>query len=151
MGLIALVLPASPMIHMVRHPLDVVLSVFSRALGMDFACDIESVAQHYVLVADFVDTMLERFDARYLRVRYEELVADHEGTVRRVLEFVGAEFDQACLNHHLNPRPARTVSYAQVAEPLYGRACYHYRNYLRHLEAAMPILQPVMQRWGYVV
>ena len=151
MALIALMFPASPMIHMVRHPLDVVLSVYSRALGMDFACNIESVAQHYALVADFVDSMLERFDARYLRVRYEELVADHEGTVRRVLEFVGAKFDPACLSHHLNHRPARTLSYAQVAEPLHDRARYRYRNYLRHLEPVLPILAPVMERWGYVV
>jgi tetratricopeptide (TPR) repeat protein len=153
LGLMTLLFPHSPIIRMVRHPLDTILSVFSLPLPMGgmFSSVLESAARHFVLLADLADDLLGRFDHRCLTVRYEDLVGSHEATGRRVLGFIGEEFDAACLEHHANGHFTRTLSYAQVAEPLHDRARYRYRNYLRHLEPVLPILAPVMERWGYVV
>ena len=79
------------------------------------------------------------------------MVANQAETVRAVLDFVGVPFDQRCLNFHENRRYARTASYAQVTEPLYERSLNRYRHYLRHLEPAIPILRPVIERLGYTV
>ena len=56
LGLIALLFPASPIIHVIRHPLDVVLSVFSNQLTHGFYCayELESAARHYALIADLI-------------------------------------------------------------------------------------------------
>ncbi|MGC8068978.1 sulfotransferase family protein, partial [Salmonella enterica] len=56
LGLIHLLFPQSPIIHLVRHPLDVVLSVFSNGLTHGFYCAyaLETAAQHYALIADLV-------------------------------------------------------------------------------------------------
>ena len=59
---------------------------------------------------------------RYLPVRYEDIVADQEASVRAMLGFIGETFDNACLTFHENRRYARTASYAQVTEPLYDRS-----------------------------
>jgi hypothetical protein len=88
---------------------------------------------------------------RYLPVRYEDMVTDQEGTVRSVLDFVGAEFDPKCLQFHENQRYARTASYAQVTERLYDRSRFRYRHYRKHLEPVIPMLQPVIERLGYTV
>jgi hypothetical protein len=84
-------------------------------------------------------------------VRYEDMVEDQEASIRRVLEFIGEEFDPGCLDFHENPRYARTASYAQVTEKLYDRSRYRYRNYLPQLQPIIPILQPVIERLGYTV
>ncbi len=76
----------------------------------------------------------------YHAVRYEELIADQEGGVRKLLDFIGEPFDPATLAFHENARPARTASYAQVTEKLYTRSVYRYRNYIKHLEPVIPIL-----------
>ena len=57
LGLIALIFPKAPIIHLLRHPLDVVLSVFSNHLTHGFYCayDLDSIARHYVLIADLVE------------------------------------------------------------------------------------------------
>ena len=88
---------------------------------------------------------------RYLPIRYEDIVADQEASVRAMLAFVGEEFDKACLTFHENRRYARTASYAQVTEPLYDRSVYRYRHYPQQLEPVIPILQPVIERLGYTV
>ena len=153
LGLIALTFPAAPLIHVLRHPLDVVLSVFSNHLTHGFFCsyELETAARHYVLVMDLVDHYRREMALRYLPIRYEDMVADHEGSVRRMLGFLGEAFDERCLRFDENRRYARTASYAQVTEKLYGRSLFRYRNYIEHLAPVLPILQPVIDRLGYAV
>jgi hypothetical protein len=79
------------------------------------------------------------------------MVDDLEAGLHRILGFIGAKFDGACLRFHENRRYARTASYAQVAEKLYTRSRFRYRHYLRHLEPVIPVLQPVIDRLGYTV
>jgi len=151
LGLISLLFPQSPLLHLTRHPLDVVLSVFSNLLTHGFYCAyaLESAARHYALVMDLVDHYRNELDLRYMRVRYEDIVDDQEATIRRVMAFVGEEFDPGCLAFHENRRYARTASYAQVSERLYDRSRFRYKNYLARLEPVIPILQPTIERLGY--
>ncbi|MGO9991037.1 MAG: sulfotransferase [Steroidobacteraceae bacterium] len=153
LGLIHLVFPESPLLHVVRHPLDVVLSVYSNLLTHGFYCAyaLESAARHFVWSTDLVEHYRREMDLRYLRVRYEDMVDDQEATIRSVFTFIGEEFDPACLAFHENRRYARTASYAQVTESLYERSRYRYRNYLAHLQPVIPMLQPVIERLGYTL
>ncbi|HTT84846.1 MAG TPA: hypothetical protein VMF67_15325, partial [Rhizomicrobium sp.] len=80
---------------------------------------------------------------------YEDLVANQEEHVRRMLEFVGVEFDPRCLSFHENQRYARTASYAQVTEKLYDKSIHRYRHYRRYLDQAVAILRPTLSRLGY--
>jgi tetratricopeptide (TPR) repeat protein len=153
LGLISLLFPASPIIHILRHPLDVLLSVYSNHLTHGFYCaaQMESIAQHYALIADLIQHYRQHLTMRYLAIRYEDLVADQETNVRKILNFVGVDFDPRCLNFEQNTRYARTASYAQVTEKLYDRSRYRYRPYLRHLAPVIERLAPVIERLGYTV
>jgi hypothetical protein len=153
LGLIALMFPASPLVHVIRHPLDVVLSVFSNLLTHGYYCAyaLESIARHIVLVADLVAHYRAQMNLRYLAVRYEDMVANQEATIRQVLDFVGEEFDPRCLAFHENTRYARTASYAQVSEKLYDRSRFRYLKYLPQLEPVIPVLRPVIERLGYEI
>jgi tetratricopeptide (TPR) repeat protein len=153
LGLIGLLFPDSALLHVTRHPLDVMVSVYSNLLthGLYCAYALESAARHYALVADLVEHYSRELKLRYLRVRYEDMVADQERTIREVMEFIGEQFDPGCLDFHDNRRYARTASYAQVTEKLYDRSRYRYRNYLAQLQPVIPILQPVIERSGYTI
>jgi tetratricopeptide (TPR) repeat protein len=153
LGFIHLLFPQSPLVHVVRHPLDVMVSVYSNLLTHGFFCayELQSAARHYCLIAQLIEHYRSEIDLRYLRVRYEDLVEDAEATILRVLAFVGEEFDPRCLAFDENRRYARTASYAQVTEKLYDRSRYRYRNYLKQLEPVIPMLEPVIDRLGYTV
>jgi Tfp pilus assembly protein PilF len=150
-GLISLIFPQSPMIHVMRHPLDVVVSVFSNLLTHGFYCsyDLETVARHYVLTMDLVEHYRAEMTLKYLPIRYEDIVDEQEPSIRRLLDFIGEDFDGRCLSFHENRRYARTASYAQVTERLYDRSRYRYRHYLKQLEPVLPILRPTIERLGY--
>ncbi len=153
LGLIALLFPEAPLIHVLRHPLDIMVSAFANQFTHGFFCayDLETAARHYVRVMDLVQHYRGEMTLRYLPVRYEDIVADQEASVRTMLSFIGEDFDRACLTFHRNRRYARTASYAQVTEPLYQRSVHRYRHYRRHLEPVLPILRPVIERLGYTV
>jgi hypothetical protein len=133
--------------------LDGVVSVYSNLLthGLYCAYALDSAARHYARVMDLVDHYVDEMKLRYLRIRYEDMVDNQEASIRRVLEFVGEEFDSKCLAFHENRRYARTASYAQVTEKLYDRSRYRYRHYLPQLQPIIPILEPVIERLGYMV
>jgi tetratricopeptide (TPR) repeat protein len=153
LGLISLLFPEAPIIHVIRHPLDVLLSVYSNHLTHGFYCaaQMETIARHYVLIADLIAHYRQHVAMRYLPVRYEDMVVDQEANVRKILDFVGVEFDPRCLRFEQNTRYARTASYAQVTEKLYDRSRYRYRPYLPHLAPVLESLAPVIARLGYTV
>ena len=151
LGLIALLFPKAPLLHLIRHPLDIMVSAMSNLFTHGAFCGsaLETAATHLVLSADLVAHYRAEMDLNYLPVRYEDMVDDQEATVRRVFEFLDVPFDPSVLQQESNPRYARTASYAQVTEKLYGRSRYRYRHYIRHLEPAIPILRPLIDRLGY--
>lgn len=153
LGLIALIFPRSPLIHVIRHPLDVMVSAMSNLFTHGFHCSnaLETAALHYVRVMELVRHYRAEMALRYLPIRYEDMVDDQEATVRAILDFVGEDFDPRCLAFHQNQRHARTASYAQVTEPLYDRSRFRYRHYRKHLEPAIPILAPMIESLGYTV
>jgi hypothetical protein len=151
LGLIGMIFPEAPIIHLIRHPLDVVISVFSNHLTHGFFCayDLATIAQHYVLVMSLVEHYRREMKLNYLAVHYEDVIEDQEGALRKMLGFVGAPYDARCLDFHENRRYARTASYAQVTEKLYARSRFRYRDYREQLAPVIPILEPVLARLGY--
>ena len=150
LGLISLLFPHSPILHVIRHPLDVLLSVYSNHLTHGFFCaaQLETIARHYTLVADLIAHYRQNLDMRYLPIRYEDMVSAQEPTLRQIFDFIGVDFDPDCLSFERNTRYARTASYAQVTEKLYDRSRYRYRRYLPHLESVLETLGPVIDASG---
>ena len=153
LGLIALLFPESPLIHVIRHPLDIMVSAMSNHFTHGFFCAnaLETAATHYMRVMDLVQHYRAEMALRYMPIRYEEMVDDQEATVRAILDFIGEPFDERCLAFHENRRYARTASYAQVTEKLYDRSRFRHRHYLKHLGPAIEILRPAIERLGYSV
>jgi len=82
---------------------------------------------------------------KVLRVQHEELVEDLEPQVRRILDFVGLDFDPACLEFYKTERSVRTASSEQVRRPIYKEGVDQWRNFepwLRPLKDALGDLAP---------
>jgi len=64
-----------------------------------------------------------------LRVHYEDVVEDLEGSVRRLLEFCELPFEPACLEYHRTARSIRTASSEQVRQPIFREGLDQWRHY----------------------
>jgi glutamate mutase epsilon subunit len=79
---------------------------------------------------------------KVLLVRYEEVVADLEGQVRRLLDFCGLPFEDACLNFHQTERAVRTASSEQVRQPIYQSGVDQWEKFSEFLGPLRNVLGP---------
>ena len=149
--LIRLAFPHAPIVRMVRHPLDVAVSMLSHNLthGYNSGYAIDSIIRHMVTMHDLTTHYDDVLDHPALTMRYEDFIADQEGWTRRVLDWCGLAFDEATLRFHENRRHAPTPSYAQVSKPLNDRSVSRWRHYERQLSPWFDQIAPVVEALGY--
>jgi tetratricopeptide (TPR) repeat protein len=148
-GLIQLALPNARIIDARRHPLACCLSGFKQqfARGQDFSYSLEDIGRYY---KDYVELMAHFDNAlpgRVHRVIYEDMVADTESEVRKLLDYCGLPFDERCLRFFENPRAVRTASSEQVRQPIYREGVDHWRHYEPWLEPLKAALGPVLDAY----
>ena len=128
-GLIALMLPNAKIIDARRHPLDACLSNYRQlfAKGQNFTYDLTEIGEYYLQYQRMMDHWRRVLPGRVLTVQYEEVVADFETQVRRLLDFCGLPWQDACLRFYESERPVRTPSAEQVRQPIYDRSVGHWQ------------------------
>ena len=75
------------------------------------------------------------------------MVSDFPNQVRRLLEFCGLPWEDACLRFYDSDRPVRTPSSEQVRQPIYDRSVGHWRNYAQHLDELLAVIEPTRDRY----
>ena len=77
-----------------------------------------------------------------LEIPYEALIEDQEGWTRRMLEFVGLPWDDACLEFHRTDRVVITSSKWQVRQKIYASSAGRWRNYREFLGPLERLIEP---------
>jgi len=148
-ALIRSILPNAKVIDVRRSPMDCCFSNWKQlyARGLDHSNALDSMGQYY---ADYV-RLMRHYDAAMPgfvhRIIYEDLVADVEGETRRLLDYLGLEFDRACLQFHSTERPVLTISAGQVREPINRKGIDAWRPFEQYLEPLKKALGPTIEEW----
>lgn len=132
LGAIHTALPRARIIHLRRNPVDNCLSVYTTAYQRPpvFAHDKSNIVfayREYLRIMDHWRNVLPQ--DRLLEVDYEALVADRQGETRRMIEFLGLEWNEALLHHESNKRSVRTPSLWQVRQPVYATSVERWRRF----------------------
>ena len=146
-GALKLAIPNAKIINAKRHPLDSCLGSYKQlfASGQPFSYDLTELGEYYVQYSRLIDhwhTVLPDF---VLDVQYEEVVADLEPQVRRILDFCDLPFEEECLRFFETERAVKTASSEQVRQPIYSSSVNLWRNYEPFLETLVHILTPRLQ------
>ena len=148
-GLINMILPNAKIIDARRHTMGSCFSGFTQlfAKGQAFTYGLDNVGRYfcdYVRIMDHWDDVLP---GKVLLVQYEDVVNDTENQVRRILDYCGLPFEQACLEFYKTDRAIRTPSSEQVRQPIYKGGLDMWRNYEPHLDNLKAALAPVLDRY----
>ena len=146
-GLLKLALPNARIIDARRHPLDSCLGSFKQlfASGQPFTYDMTELGEYYLQYHRLMDHWNELLPGHVLEVRYEDVVADLDGQVRRILEYCGLEFEESCLRFHETERAVKTASSEQVRRPIYSSSVNKWRHYEPYLGELIHILEPILR------
>ena len=134
LGLIALFWPEARVILCRRDPRDIAVSCWRTCLpSVPWSNDWNLIAHVFADFQRLVEHWRDVRPIEWLDLDYEELVADLEGQSRRLIDFVGLDWDPACKSFHLNRRVVRTPSLVQVRQPVYADSVGIWRKYEPHL------------------
>jgi tetratricopeptide (TPR) repeat protein len=136
LGLIHTVFPQAKIIHAQRNPADTCLSIYFQCLNAvhAYSTNLEDLAfffREYTRLMRHWRTVLPA--DRFLEVPYEALIEDQPGWSRRIIEFIGLDWDESCLDFHETQRKVKTSSNWQVRQKIYRTSKERWRNYENHI------------------
>lgn len=136
LGLIHLMLPNAKIIHVNRSPADTCLSCFTQLFTVinHQTYDLAELGQYYADYARLMEHWRNVLPSgAFLDVQYEDVVADLETQARRIIDYCGLEWNDACVAFHLNKRAIHTASMIQVRQPVYKSAVGRWQKYEKFL------------------
>lgn len=137
-GLIKLLFPNAVIFHCKREPRDVAVSNYitdyaAKFGGMGFAYDLGWIGAQLVDHDRLMAHWHEVFPGQIFEVSYEELVEDTETWARRMIAFLGLEWEAGVLDFQDLDRPVKTASAWQVRQPIYKTSKERWKRYKAHL------------------
>lgn len=153
--LVAKLFPQAKVLFAVRDPRDVVLSCLRqnfRMNAMTYAfTDLAETAACYDACMRLAETYRAMLPLDLLEVRHEDLLADFQGGLARICDFLEIEFQPAMLDIAATAqrRVVRTPSAPQVRQGLNSRGRGRWRAYAEPLAPVLAVLQPWVERFGY--
>jgi tetratricopeptide (TPR) repeat protein len=145
LGVIHRVFPHARIIHCRRDALDTCFSAYTKLFigNFPFTYDLRELGLYYRGYHSLMEHWRAALPAcNFMDVDYETLVSQPEETTRRLLDFLGLPWNEACMRFFESRRPLNTASLAQVRQPIYrssvGRSAA-LRAHLRPLAQALGI------------
>ena len=135
LGLAQMLMPGARVVHCRRDPKDTALSCFftNFAQGLAWSTDMGDIARMQAAQDRVMAHWRDVLDLPVHDVRYEDLIADQEGASRALIDFLGLDWDAACLDFHKSGQAVLTASNWQVRTPLYKNAVGRAAAYEKYL------------------
>ena len=144
-GLIAMLWPRARVIVCGRDLRDVAVSCWKVGFAtVRWTNDPDHIARRLADHLRLLDHWSRTPPLAWLDVSYEDVVRDLEGQARRLIHFLGLEWDPSCLAFHTTRRVVRTASLTQVRQPIYPDSVGRWRDY----EPLLPALFEALRRRG---
>jgi len=142
-GLIHAAIPNSRMIVLRRHPMASCYAMFKMNFegAYPFSYDLEDLGRYYVAFHQLIEHWKKVLGDEIYEIHYEDLIADQERQTRRLIDFCGLDWEDACLDFHKNSAASSTASALQVRQPIYSSSVDLWRNFEDQLQPLADILR----------
>ncbi len=143
LGFIAKAYPHARIIHLRRNPMDSCFSMYKQVFtwAYKFSYSLENLGKYYVAHERLREHWLETIGDRVIEIRYEDLVTDQEAQTRILLDRLGLDFEQACLDFDQNETASTTASSVQVREKIHSRSVDKWTHFANELQPLRSYLE----------
>ena len=143
-GFICAAIPEARIVHVRRDARATCWSNFKHYFASDaigFAYDLRDIAEYYNLYVELMEFWEEKLPGRIYHLNYETLTEHQEIETRKLLEYVGLDWEDQCLEFHKTTRAVQTASATQVRQKMYQGSSDEWRRYEKHLEPMLELLR----------
>jgi len=141
-GLIHSAMPNAKIIHLRRHPMAACLAIYKQQFRdiYPFSYCLSDLGKYYVAYDRLMRHWQSVMPGVIHSITYENLVANTEQEVKRVLDFCNLNWEAECLKFYENKAPSTTASATQVRQPVYATSVDRWRKYTPYLSELSTIL-----------
>ncbi len=145
-GLIKTFFPNAHIVHCQRNPLDICSSLFFHCFATFKATfELTELGQYYLQYQRLMSHWDNLFPDEIFAVRYEDLVLDQERVSKQLIEYIGLEWDEKCIDFQDNERNVLSPSNMQVRRPIYKTSINRWKRYEEQLQPLVEVLQQASQ------
>lgn len=142
-GWILTLFPNAKIIHAKRDARDVALSCWLTQFGaIRWACDEEHLRERIKQYQRIMDHWHKVIPDRFIEMNYEDLVANQEEESKRLIDYIGLDWDESCLKFYDSDRLVRTASITQVRQPIYKKSVARWEAYKDHIKELYDHIEP---------
>ncbi len=141
-GLIALLFPNAKVIHCTRDPIDNSISCFFNTFNdkHGYNTDLRTLGLYYREYHRLMQHWYKLLPGRIYQCNYETMIADQEAESRRLIDFLGLPWDEACLRFYETDRAVTTPSRWQVRQPIYKSSVKRWKKYEHRIQPLIEAL-----------
>ncbi|MGB7287383.1 MAG: sulfotransferase [Salaquimonas sp.] len=150
LGLMKLIFPNASFIHVRRHPIDNCLSIFTNAMSeyhSTYKADLTRLGLYYRQYWQLMAFWRENIPGGFHEVYYEDVVANTELNARKMIDYIGLEWEDGVANRQKSQKSVRTLSAWQVRQPVYTSSAGRWKNYEKHLKPLIDALGPLVEEY----
>ncbi|BBN83685.1 hypothetical protein PA25_36700 [Pseudoalteromonas sp. A25] len=132
--LIRKALPNAKIICLLRNPLDTCIGNYRQLFTINnpyyrYSLDLMDTARFYARFYHLIQHWQTVHSSQFKILHYESLVAQPQFHIRDLLAYCNLQWQESCLNFHLNAAPVSTASKVQVRQPLNNKSIGRWRNF----------------------
>jgi len=134
-GLIRMALPSAKIVYCQRPPMDLLLGAYKQILdqGNRYTYDLDELTSMIIAHHHLMQHWLKVLPNKIFTLNYQSLINNQKETTVKLLQFLGLEWQEACLNFHTNNRVIHTISNTQVRQPLFSNSLNAWHKYKEQL------------------
>jgi len=143
LGFITKAFPDARIVRMKRNPMDSCFSMYKQVFtwAYKFSYTLEGLGKYFVAHQRLVHHWQKTLQDRFIEVEYEALVRDQENQTRMLLDRLGLDFEQACLEFDKNEAATSTASSIQVRQKIYTGSVNRWKRYEKQLQPLRDYLE----------
>jgi len=137
MGLVWMALPKARIVVVRRDPRDNLLSLYKNVFPEGthlYSYDLRDLGRYYLMFVEMIGFWRNLRPDGFHEVRYENLIADPDGEIRKIVAACDLEWEDACLDFHRNERRVDTLSVYQVRQPIYNSSAGAWQRHEKELQ-----------------
>jgi len=140
LGLIAAAFPEAKIVHVKRNPAAVCWANYKQYFepkGVGYYYDLDDVVSYYRLYENLMEFWMKSLSKRIYKLDYEVLTINQEDETRKLIDYVGLDWDEKCLSPQNNTRAVLTASDIQVRKKVYQGSSQQWEKYKPFLSGAL--------------
>ena len=135
-GFIKMILPKVKIVYCKRNPMDNCFSLYAHKFvdqNHGYCYNQEVLGKYYNLHTELMNHWLELFNEEIFVLDHEELLDNQERVSKKLVEYCGLDWENACLEFYKTAGQVQTASNEQVREPINKKSVAAWKNYEKFL------------------